>query len=107
MRVDGTNPNPNYMPPKVEAKYVNGKESNDLRCEMCDYSCKKLNGMKKHINMKHVDTKCKVCDKTFPNLKDALVNTANDHSQEIVDSNSKTKNYEDPDVQEMHNDNKI
>ena len=95
------------MPPKVEAKHVNGKESNDIKCEMCDYSCKKFNIMKKHINMKHVDTKCKVCNKIFPNLKDALVHTANDHSQEIVDNNSKTKDYEGPDVQEMHNDNKI
>ena len=63
--------------------------------------------MKKHINMKHVDTKCKVCDKIFTNIKDALVHTANDHSQEIVDNNAKTKDSEGPDVQEMHNDNKI
>ena len=54
-----------------------------------------------------MDTKCKVCDKIFPNLKDALVHTANDHSHEIVDNNSKTKDSEEPDVQEMHNDNKI
>ena len=63
--------------------------------------------MKKHINMQHVDTKCKVCDKIFPNLKDALVHTANDHSQEIVDNNSKTNGLEEPNVQELHNENKI
>ena len=107
VREDGTNPNNNYIPPKVEAKHVNGKESNDHKCELCDYSCKKLNIMKKQKNMKHVDTKCKVCDKIFPNLKDALVHTANNHSHEIVDNNSTTTDSEEPDVQEMHNDNKI
>ena len=63
--------------------------------------------MKKHKNMKHVVTKCKVCDKIFPNLKDALVHTANDHSQEIVDNNSKKNGLEEPNVPELHNDNKI
>ena len=58
--------------------------------------------MKKHKNMKHVVTKCKVCDKIFPNLKDALVHTANDHSQEIVDINSKKNGSEELDVQELH-----
>ena len=40
--------------------------------------------MKKHINMKHGDTKCKICCKPFPNIKDALMHTANEQSQEII-----------------------
>ena len=107
VREDGANQNPNYITQKVEANHINGKQSNDLECEMCDYSCKKLNIMKKHINMKHVDTKCKVCDKIFPNIKYALVHTANDHSQDIVDNNSEKNGSEGPDVQELHNYNKI
>ena len=45
--------------------------------------------MKKHMNMKHVNHKCKICDKEFPNLMDALAHTAKDHSQNINEGTPK------------------
>ena len=83
----------------------NGKQNNDLKCEMCYYSCKKDTIMKKHINMKHGDTKCKICGKSFPNIKDALMHTANEHSQEIINDNSKKNLSGNGDMQELHIDN--
>ena len=52
---------------------------------MCDYSCKKINIMRKHMNMKHSDNKCKICDKVFTNSMDALVHTAKEHHQNTSD----------------------
>ena len=89
----------------VEVKEDSSKQNNDLKCEMCDYSCKKDNIMKKHINMKHGDTKCKICGKSFPNIKDALMHTANEHSQEIINDISKKNVSGNGDMQELHIDN--
>ena len=72
---------------------------------MCDYSCEKDNIMKKHINMKHGDTKCKICCKLFPNIKDALIHTANETSQEIINDISKKNMSGIKYMQELHIDN--
>ena len=77
-----------YKPSYIEIKKDKGKPNNDLKCKMCDYSCKKINSMRKHMNMKHVVQKCKICYKAFPNSIDALVHTAEYHSR-------KKKNPED------------
>jgi hypothetical protein len=61
--------------------------------------------MKKHVNMKHVDSMCKICGKAFPNMKDALMHTANEHSQEIINDISKINVSGKGDMQELHNDN--
>ena len=79
----------NQKPPTVEVKKDKGKHNQDLKCEICDYSCKKMNMMKKHINMKHGDHNCKKCDKVFPNSMNALLHTAKDHSHQIVEDNTK------------------
>ena len=54
---------------------------------MCDYRCKKINIMRKHMNMKHADNKCRICDKVFTNSMDALEHTAKEYSQNITEDN--------------------
>ena len=85
--------------PEVEVKKDKGKHNQDLKCEICDYSCKKTNMMKKHVNMKHGDHNCKTCDKAFPTSMDALLHTAKDHCHQIVEDNTKI------DVQDLQKDN--
>ena len=52
---------------KEEVKKKNDEQNNDNKCEMCNYSCKKINIMRKHMNMKHTDNKCKkyLCNHQF------------------------------------------
>ena len=70
--------------------------------------CKKVNMMKKHINMKHGDHNCKICDKAFPNPMDALLHTAKDHSHQIIEDNPKIDGpLENPDVQDLQKDNPV
>ena len=78
-KTDGTDVKQNYKPPIVEVNKDNGNQNNDLKCEICDFSCKKVNIMKKHMDMKHVNHKCKMCDKEFLNSMDALAHAAKDH----------------------------
>ena len=78
-------------PPTVEVKKDNGKHNQDLKCEICDYSCKKMNMMKNHVNIKHGDPNCKTCEKTFPNSMDALKHTAKDHRHQIFENNKKDR----------------
>ena len=37
---------------------------------MREYSYKNVIGMRKHMNMKHGDHKCKICDEVFTNSMD-------------------------------------
>ena len=87
-REDGNNQKPNYKPPTVEVRQDKDKQNNDFKCEMCDYKCKNINTMKKHVNMKHVDFMCKIYGKALQKIKDALVHTANVYSREIVNDSS-------------------
>ena len=41
------------------------KQSKDFKCELCDYICKKMSSLKKHINAKHTEQKCKICKMEF------------------------------------------
>ena len=91
----------NKKPPTVEVKKDKGKHNQDHKCEICDYSCKKMNMMKKHINMKHGDHNSKICVKAFPNSMDALLHAAKDHSHHIIDDNTKI------DVQDLQYDNSV
>ena len=79
-RENGTNVKLNYKPPTVEVYKDKGNQTN---CEIYDFSCKKVNIIKKHMNMKHVNNKCNMCDKEFPNSMDSLAHAAKDHSQNI------------------------
>ena len=72
---------------KEEVKKKNDKQNNDIKCEMCKCSCKKIKIMRKHMNMKHTDNECKICDNVFTNSMDALVHTAKEHSQNITEDN--------------------
>ena len=95
------------MSPKVEVKENSSKQNKDLKCELCDYICKKDNILKKHMNMKQGDKKCKICGKAFPNIKDALVHTANEHSQEIINDTSNIDVSGKGDMQELHKYNQV
>ena len=61
------------------------KSNDDFKCEMCEYSSKKSNMLNKHMNTKHNDCKCKICDKVFPNSIDALMHTAKEHTKNIME----------------------
>ena len=60
------------------------KTSDDLKCAMCKYRCKKRNMLIKHINTQHNDHKCTICFKVFPNSTDALMHTAKEHNKNII-----------------------
>ena len=57
---------------------------------MCEFSGKNINAMRKHMNMKHGDNKCKICGKAFTNSMDVLAHTAKCHDQEEKKSNETT-----------------
>ena len=60
-----------------------GKQEVDLKCDMCEYSSKKINILNKHINTKHSDHTCKIYYKEFPNSMDALVHNATDYTKTL------------------------
>ena len=71
----------------IKPSHVEGKENKDkqtkyIKCEVFEYSCKNINGMRKHMNMKHGDHKFKICDIAFTNSMDVLAHTAKCHDQE-------------------------
>ena len=69
---------------KIDQKDMS-KSNDDFKCEMCEYSSKKINMLNKHLNTKHNDCKCKICDKVFPNSIDALMHTAKEHTKNIME----------------------
>ena len=78
-------------PSTVLDKKDEGKQEEvDLKCDMCQYTCKKRKMLIKHMNTKHKDHTCKICYKIFPNSMDALVHTATDHTKDIMEDISKT-----------------
>ena len=80
----------NSKPSIVLDKKGKGKQEEvDLKCEMCQYTCKKRNQLNKHMNTKHNDHTCKVCSKVYPNSMDALVHTATEHTKNIMEDISK------------------
>ena len=66
-----------------ESPPVKGKQKDELKCEMFNYKYKKENAMKKHIKTKHVEQKCKTCDKVFPSTMEVLMHTASEHSKTL------------------------
>ena len=61
------------------------KSNHDFKCDMCEFSCKKMNMLNKHMNSKHNDHMCTICHKVFPNSMDALMHTAKDHTKKIIE----------------------
>ena len=54
----------------------------DFKCEKCDYVCKKQTTMNKHVNTKHTDQKCKICEKEFRTSIELIQNVAKEHQKE-------------------------
>ena len=62
------------------------KSNDDFKFEMCKCSSKKRNMLNKHVNTKHSNCKCKICDTVFPNsCLDALMHSAKDHTKNIME----------------------
>ena len=78
-----------FKPSHVEVNKNEDKQTKYVKCEICEYSCKNVNGMRKHMTMKHGDHKCKICDETFTNSMDVLAHKANCHNQELIEVNLK------------------
>ena len=55
---------------------------------------KKRNMLNKYMNTKHNDCKCKICYKVFLNSMDALLHTAYEHTNNIIEEyrNSQKRN---------------
>ena len=53
-----------------------------VKCELCDYRCEKLPMLKKHINSKHMEQKCKVCGKMFETSMKLVSHVAIEHNEE-------------------------
>ena len=65
-------------------KIGEGKQNMDLKCDLCDYSCKKKNMMKKHMKIKHSVHKCNICGEGFSTVTDLLQHMADKHSKKTV-----------------------
>ena len=62
----------------VDKKDKCRQEEVDLKCDMCQYTCKKINALNIHMNTKHMDHTSKICYKVFTNSIDAF-NTNSAH----------------------------
>ena len=47
--------------------------------------------MKKHIQTKHVEQKCKTCDKVFPSTMEVVMHTASEHGKNIKEDQKDIK----------------
>ena len=63
----------------------------EFECELCDYSCEKLSNLKKHINLKHTEQKCKVCSKEFKTSMELVIHVAKEHQEQEEARNSTPK----------------
>ena len=53
-----------------------------LKCEKCNYSCKKEKSLKNHMLTKHDYHECKECQKKLPNFMQLLKHKAEHHTEE-------------------------
>ena len=58
------------------------KSGKDVNCELCDYRCEKQTTLKKHINSKHTEQKCKTCGKEFETPMKLISHIAIEHNEE-------------------------
>ena len=65
-------------------KISEGTQNMDLKCDLCDYSCKKKNMIKKHMKIKHSDHKCNICGEGFSTVTHLLQHMADKHSKKTV-----------------------
>ena len=59
----------------------------DFMCEKCDYVCKKQTTMNKHVNTKHTDQICKICEEEFRTSMELIQHVAKEHHKEEGCSN--------------------
>ena len=57
------------------------KSVKKFECELCDYSCEKFATLKKHINSKHTEQKCKICNQEFKISMEVVIHVAKDHKE--------------------------
>ena len=70
--------------------------SSDFKCDQWSYKAQKLKTLKKHLNTKHTEQKCKVCKKEFTNSMELVSHVANEHGEEeecIAKAQSTPKSY--------------
>jgi hypothetical protein len=58
------------------------KIQKQLKCELCEYRCDKNPTLKKHINTKHSEQKCKICRKEFKTSMELVSHVAEEHHLE-------------------------
>ena len=63
-----------------------------LKCDACEYKCKKDETLRKNINTKHEDHLCSNCQLRFDNINDLQKHVAKDHSNSLKDRNE-TQTY--------------
>ena len=73
----------------MDKNYKCRQEEVNLKCDMCQYTCKKRNALNRHMTTKQIDHTCKICYKVFPYSMDALVHTATEHTKNIMEDISK------------------
>ena len=54
----------------------------DFKWDLCDYKTQKLVTLKKHINSKHTEQKCKACGVKFKTSMQLVSHVANEHNEE-------------------------
>ena len=58
------------------------RSKKEFKCELCDYSCEKFATLKKHINSRHTEQKCKICNQEFKTSMEVVIHVAKDHQEE-------------------------
>ena len=69
-----------------QEKQIKTKQNIINKCDKCNYSCKKINMMKEHMETKHSDFKCKACKEKFSSANNLLQHIADKHSMKPVQS---------------------
>ena len=54
----------------------------ELKCDMCEYVCKKPMTLNKHMNTKHRKQKCKGCEKEFITAMELINHVAKEHYED-------------------------
>ena len=76
--------------PVSENKVLAEPKKDQLKCEKCDYKCKKEGPLFKHMNSKKEPQECKVCFKSFLLTVELLQHIAKEHNSNEEENE---KNY--------------
>ena len=53
-----------------------------FKCDLCHYKCDKHSVLNKHVNSKHTEQKCKVCDKDFTTSMKLVKHVTSEHQDQ-------------------------